>query len=152
MEALVFPARGLSLSKKYKVHIESNHRLTVKAWPFTFIANNLSSFHGRSLSSRISTQTETAIFPGRSLRASGIISLISASLESWIQTSECRNTDLYTEGLTFMLCLHSSTMKSTTLGLWETNQTLRDQTGDLFCLRISSGVVNGKKKKKRTLI
>lgn len=95
---------------------------------------------------------ETAIFLARSLRASGIISLISASLESLIQTSECGNSDRYTEVLTFMLLLHLSTI--TTVGLlchWETNQNLRDQTPDLFCLRISTGVSNAKTDKPKKI-
>lgn len=120
---------------------------------FTFIANYLSCFHGYSLSSRISIQTEMAIFPVRSLRASGIISLISASLESLIQTSECGKNDLYTEVLTFMLLLHSSTIA--TLGLlcqWEINQSLRDQTPDLFCLSMSTGVSKAKIDKKKIFL
>lgn len=111
-----------------------------------FIANILSCFHGCSLSSRISTQTEMATFPVRSLRASGIISPISASLESLIQTSECGNIDLYTEVLAFMLRLLSLQLLACCVS---GKQNLQDQTPDLLCLSNSIGVSNARNRQNK---
>lgn len=151
MEELEFSVRRCVYTNFFlfilvKNHTESNYGPIVKAWLFTFIANNL------------------VLFP----RLQSVFKNFDTDGDGYISREEfesIRNNFPYLSKfgeldtnqwvwkhwpldwmLTLMLCLHSSTI--TTLGLlcpWETNRNLWDHTPDLFCLRFSIGVSNGKK-------